>query len=445
MKQLYITKVQIEKVRHLRDICIPLSKDKMKHLILTGRNGSGKTSVLEALADNLQKLEIESDDDVYQDSYKPDFLSEYLELENESQSQKKDISKEKTEKAQKRIFAYIEAMKVIGKKENWQTVLQAIQNVEKASDMEVRVQFNCEEKFWEEEFGQNKLLFAYYKAERVFQPEIPKHVEKVELREVYSIEEMPKTEFVKYLLDLKMTEALAVAKKDKEKVDRIQQWFQKLENLLKEIFEDTELKLIFDEEKFQFYIQETGHETFDFSTLSSGYSAVMDIIADMMIRMEKITDKSFRFMLPGIVLIDEIETHLHLELQKKILRILTELFPNIQFIVSTHSPFVLNSLENAVIYDLENHTLVENGLANVPYDGIVEGYFQADVLSQVLKEKYIRYKELVKKKKLSDEDFEEVARLEMFLDEIPDYLALGITTEYQRLKLEFQSRENLEW
>ena len=245
MKQLYITKVQIEKVRHLRDICIPLSKDKMKHLILTGRNGSGKTSVLEALADNLQKLEIESDDDVYQDSYKPDFLSEYLELENESQSQKKDISKEKTEKAQKRIFAYIEAMKVIGKKENWQTVLQAIQNVEKASDMEVRVQFNCEEKFWEEEFGQNKLLFAYYKAERVFQPEIPKHVEKVELREVYSIEEMPKTEFVKYLLDLKMTEALAVAKKDKEKVDRIQQWFQKLENLLKEIFEDTELKINF--------------------------------------------------------------------------------------------------------------------------------------------------------------------------------------------------------
>ena len=102
----------------------------------------------------------------------------------------------------------------------------------------------------------------------------------------------------------------------------------------------------------------------------------MDIIADMMIRMEKITDKSFRFMLPGIVLIDEIETHLHLELQKKILRILTELFPNIQFIVSTHSPFVLNSLENAVIYDLENHTLVENGLANVPYDGIVEGYFR---------------------------------------------------------------------
>lgn len=53
---------------------------------------------------------------------------------------------------------------------------------------------------------------------------------------------------------------------------------------------------------------------------------------------------------------------------------MTTIFPNIQFIVSTHSPFILNSLDNVIIYDLENHLLVENGLSDVPYDGIVEGY-----------------------------------------------------------------------
>ena len=42
-----------------------------------------------------------------------------------------------------------------------------------------------------------------------------------------------------------------------------------------------------------------------------------------------------------------------------------------------------------------------------------------------------------------DDDFEEIADLEMFLDEIPDYLALNITTEYQRLKAEFEKREDL--
>lgn len=50
MKQLFITNLIIKKVRHLKNISIPLSEDKMKHLILTGKNGSGKTSVVEALA-----------------------------------------------------------------------------------------------------------------------------------------------------------------------------------------------------------------------------------------------------------------------------------------------------------------------------------------------------------------------------------------------------------
>ncbi len=42
----------------------------------------------------------------------------------------------------------------------------------------------------------------------------------------------------------------------------------------------------------------------------------------------------------GLVLIDEIETHLHLSLQKKIMDFLCKMFPNIQFVVTTHSPFI---------------------------------------------------------------------------------------------------------
>lgn len=68
--------------------------------------------------------------------------------------------------------------------------------------------------------------------------------------------------------------------------------------------------------------------------------------------------------------------------------ILTTLFPNIQFVVTTHSPFVLNSISNAVIYDLENHILVRDkvGLSNVPYEGIIEGYFHASTLSDTLQQ-----------------------------------------------------------
>lgn len=175
--------------------------------------------------------------------------------------------------------------------------------------------------------------------------------------------------------------------------------------------------------------------------LSSGYAAILDIVVDLILRMERQLNRSFDFAISGIVLIDEIETHLHLELQKNIMKLLTTVFPNIQFIVSSHSPFILNSLDDVVIYDLEKHLLVEQGLSDVPYSGIVEGYFNADELSKELKEKFEKYKVLATKPQLDADDYEQIADLEMYLDEIPDYLALKLTTEYQELKTQLRARE----
>ena len=50
--------------------------------------------------------------------------------------------------------------------------------------------------------------------------------------------------------------------------------------------------------------------------------------------------------------IDEIDSHLHVSLQRLILPFFTESFPNVQFIVTTHSPFVLMSTKDSVVYDL---------------------------------------------------------------------------------------------
>ena len=103
---------------------------------------------------------------------------------------------------------------------------------------------------------------------------------------------------------------------------------------------------------------------------------------------------------------------------------------------------MVNSLEDAVIYDLENKTLVKNGLSNVTYEGIVEGYFGADTLSATLREKFEQYKKLLQKSPLTDDDYDEIMSLEQYLDEIPDYLSIGIAEEYAKLKLEFQARED---
>lgn len=56
MNRIFMTKLTIEKIRHLNKIDIPLSENSIKHLVLTGKNGSGKTSVLEALGTYLNSI-----------------------------------------------------------------------------------------------------------------------------------------------------------------------------------------------------------------------------------------------------------------------------------------------------------------------------------------------------------------------------------------------------
>lgn len=61
----------------------------------------------------------------------------------------------------------------------------------------------------------------------------------------------------------------------------------------------------------------------------------------------------------GVVLIDEVELHMHTQWQRKVLHILTETFPNIQFIITTHSPQVLGEItDDYNIYALKKNNNV---------------------------------------------------------------------------------------
>jgi len=56
----------------------------------------------------------------------------------------------------------------------------------------------------------------------------------------------------------------------------------------------------------------------------------------------------------GVVLIDEIELHLHPEWQRRIIPSLTQTFPNCQFIITTHSPQILGEIQNGIVYRLSS-------------------------------------------------------------------------------------------
>ncbi|MGP5175819.1 AAA family ATPase, partial [Psychrobacter immobilis] len=167
--------------------------------------------------------------------------------------------------------------------------------------------------------------------------------------------------FEEFLVTSKANQAFSESKtidNDPLEAERIDRWFNKLEADLQDLFEDKQLKLKFKSDSFSFELHQPNKQPYTFQTLSSGFSSIMAIYADL------ITKVSLRSIEPeeltGIVIIDEIDAHLHVSLQKKILSFLTGAFPKVQFIVTTHSPFVVSSVKDAVIYDLSKLKQVED-------------------------------------------------------------------------------------
>ncbi|PRT29280.1 AAA family ATPase [Bacillus wiedmannii] len=84
-----------------------------------------------------------------------------------------------------------------------------------------------------------------------------------------------------------------------------------------------------------------------FELLSDGYRSVIGLVADLASRMAMLNPffgEEVCKLTPGVVLIDEIDLHLHPKWQRKIVSDLKTVFPLVQFIATTHSPFIIQSL-----------------------------------------------------------------------------------------------------
>jgi predicted ATP-dependent endonuclease of OLD family len=203
------------------------------------------------------------------------------------------------------------------------------------------------------------------------------------------------------------------------------------------LFSNNNAKLEFDRKNYNFLIREDGKEHYNLKQLSDGYSAILDIVTELIMRMEEHKTKSYDVQ--GVVLIDEIETHLHIDLQKKVLPFLTSFFPKIQFIVTTHSPFVISSIDNAVICDLEKQ-FITTDLSGYSYDTIIESYFDADKYSTELKRKINRYEVLLSKEDLSEVEKTELTSLKQYLNEIPKFISDELAVKLQQIKLKHIKR-----
>lgn len=100
----------------------------------------------------------------------------------------------------------------------------------------------------------------------------------------------------------------------------------------------------------------TGVKWVRFEGLGYGYQSMLTWVFDYIKKLiEKYPDSKKPLEEPAVLLIDEIDLHLHPRWQVKIVPFLTELFPYTQFIVSTHSPHVIQNTENINIVSLRKN------------------------------------------------------------------------------------------
>lgn len=148
--------------------------------------------------------------------------------------------------------------------------------------------------------------------------------------------------------------------------------------------------------RLQMTIDKAG-KTLNVEQLSQGEKSMMALVGDIARRLA-IMNPSFEKPLEGngVVLIDEVDLHLHPQWQRRLIHQLTETFPNCQFIVTTHSPLVISDSKDVLCYVLDDGELEQqNGLYGLDANQVLLGVMNTEVRNSHVQERLDRMFELL--------------------------------------------------
>lgn len=396
-----ITHIRLNRVRNIPVVDIDLSSEERQHLILTGPNGSGKTTLIN------------------------DIKAYFAELNKNTSFITMAVKEAKIEK----ISEWTNTPR-------YELYSSTIQNNEKELSESANVALIiANQQDYYIKYLKNDFVICSFDSSRKVSFIEPKGVSKIQLK--HSLNENVGQFFVQLLVNLKAQRSFARDDDNQELIDKIDLWFSNFNNALATLLGHKDFELVFDSVNFNYTIREKNKEPFHFSELSDGYSSLLSIVSELMLRMS--LDPLAAYDKEGIVLIDEIENHLHVELQKKVLPFLSEFFPNIQFIVTTHSPFVLSSINNSVIFDMEKCQSFED-FSKYSYNSIIESYFGIDTYSDLAIESVNEVERILNNDALSEEDITFVQKVKKSIEDLPE---IQIVSPELRVKLNSLLLNNL--
>ncbi|MBD2768631.1 ATP-binding protein [Hymenobacter sp. BT664] len=341
----YLQSLIIDDAYAVKNLTVPVFQEggEFKHLILTGRNGSGKTTVLKGLVEVLRH-----------------------------DSTNGEIARYVVPRLRNAISDGDSAQSII---ESWQRA------VDKLGTVEALFTNNRNSPYAGFARVYTQIIIAFFEATRKVQVKDVATIAREDELEKQLLQPQPNQSpaeyFKQYLVNKKVFQVFDTMEGNSEGAKQQEQFFAKLEETLAKIFEDPGTKLEFVRESFEFYINLSDGRRFTFNQLSAGFSAFLSILTELLMRTDLLRKQAndYTYDPCGFVLIDEPETHLHLEMQYQILPLLTELFPNLQFIVATHSPAVASSIKNATVFDLSTGQATGDQAAGSSYSELMQTHF----------------------------------------------------------------------
>lgn len=169
---------------------------------------------------------------------------------------------------------------------------------------------------------------------------------------------------VTWLKDLKLAKSndSSTNNRDKSQLGYI---ISSIESMLFDLLEKN-VKIEIAEAKVNFI--EKGVEL-DFPQLSEGYKSILIFVSDLLYRFtQAYKNAPIDTPIKGVVMVDEIDLHLHPKWQRVVVKRLRELFPNVQFIFTTHSPTIIQGAsEDAVMYRVYRDNINRSTKISDPY------------------------------------------------------------------------------
>lgn len=333
MENFRIESLEINKIGAFEHIIMDFPKktdpDKAEIHILTGENGTGKSTVLEVL---VESFEIKSE-------------------QRKVNLYKKILSKDTNFTVKYKDF---DSFKYLFEKGHFKTNINT-GNYGRLIDYCYSINKNNNHFDLTNNNGNKIAFFAYSGYRRVSEVKVvgPKEIKDNPLKDALNFNKSINPEnFIQWVINTVTRELNAKGRGDFEKAITFKKFLNQLEEIISDIIEKPISFDIDDDFDVLIIIDKL---SLNFDILPDGLKSMISWIGDLLMRMDRLKWKDDLpiFERNFILFLDEIEVHLHPAWQRKILPVVQKLFKNAQIFISTHSPFVVGSVDGAWVHKLK--------------------------------------------------------------------------------------------